>query len=295
MFAGLCAFALTPMDECGIDEAAFVGLVARLAQAGIDSIGALGSTGNYAYLRREERSRVARLAVEAADGTPVMVGVGAVRTRHVLELVEDAQAAGAAALLLAPVSYQPLRTEEVFDLYMEVDRHVSVPLCVYDNPDTTGFAFSDELYRDVARLANVEAIKTPAPPIAEAATRIAQLRELIGTDAVVGVSGDSRAAASLLAGAATWFSVIGGMLPEAALAIVRAARTGDAAQAIEASDRLSGLWELFETYGSMRVVATAAAQLGLTPEVNLPRPPRRLDGAGRERLEQTLTTLALPG
>ncbi len=294
MFAGLCAFPLTPMDECGIDEAAFVGLVARLAQVGVDSIGALGSTGNYAYLRREERSRVARLAVEAADGTPVMVGVGAVRTRHVLELVEDAQGAGAAALLLAPVSYQPLRTDEVFDLYAEVDRHASVPLCVYDNPDTTGFAFSDELYRDVARLANVQAIKTPAPPIAEAPTRIAQLRELIGADAVVGVSGDSLAAASLLAGAPTWFSVIGGLLPEAALTITRAARTGDTAQAIEASDRLTGLWELFETYGSLRVVATAAAHLGLTQQVNLPRPLRRLDGAGRERLEQSLTTLASP-
>jgi len=33
MFAGLSAFPLTPMDECGIDEAAFVGLVARLAQS----------------------------------------------------------------------------------------------------------------------------------------------------------------------------------------------------------------------------------------------------------------------
>jgi hypothetical protein len=52
--------------------------------------------------------------------------------------------------------------------------------------------------------------------------------------------------------------VIGGLLPEAALAITRAARTGDTAQAIEASDRLGGLWELFETYGSLRVVATAA-------------------------------------
>jgi 4-hydroxy-tetrahydrodipicolinate synthase len=75
MFAGLSAFPLTPMDERGIDETALVGLVARLAQAGADPIGALGSTGNYAYLRREERSRVARLAVEAADGTPVMVSL----------------------------------------------------------------------------------------------------------------------------------------------------------------------------------------------------------------------------
>jgi len=79
----------------------------------------------------------------------------------VLELVEDAQVAGGAALLLAPVCYQPLGSDEVLDLYAEVDRHVSVPVCVCDNPDATGFAVSDELYRDVARLANVQAIKTP--------------------------------------------------------------------------------------------------------------------------------------
>jgi 4-hydroxy-tetrahydrodipicolinate synthase len=201
IFAGLSAFPLTPIDESGIDEAAYVRLVTRLAEAGVDSIGALGSTGNYAYLTRQERSRVACLAVSAAAGAPVMVSIGATRTRHVLERADDAQAAGAAALLLAPVSYQPLSANEVFDLYAEVDRHVSVPLCVYDNPGTTHFAFPDELYRDVARLSSVRAIKVPAPPSEQAATRIPQLRELIGSDAVVGVSGDPLAAASLLAGA----------------------------------------------------------------------------------------------
>lgn len=45
MFTGLSAFPLTPTDESGVDEKAFAGLVARLAEAGVDSIGALGSTG----------------------------------------------------------------------------------------------------------------------------------------------------------------------------------------------------------------------------------------------------------
>ena len=293
IFEGLSAFPLTPMDEHAIDDAAFGGLVGRLAAAGVDSIGALGSTGSYAYLTRAERSRAARLAVGAAGGTPVMVGVGAMRTKDVLALVEDAQDAGAAALLLAPVSYQPLRDEEVFDLFADVDRHVSVPVCVYDNPGTTHFAFSDELYRDVARLASVQAIKIPAPPAAEAATRVPRLRELIGDDAIVGVSGDPLAAASLLAGAPAWFSVIGGLLPEAALAITRAARAGDEQRALEASDRLRGFWELFETYGSLRVVAAAAARLGLTQTVNLPRPLRPLEDAGQARLEQVLERLGL--
>lgn len=260
IFAGLSAFPLTPIDESGLDEGAYIRLVTRLTEAGVDSIGALGSTGNYAYLTREGRSRVTRLAVGAAAGTPVMVSIGATRTCHVLELADDAQAAGAAALLLAPVSYQPLHPEEVFDLYAEVDRHVSVPLCVYDNPATTHFAFADELYRDVARLTSVRAIKVPAPAAEQAATRIPQLQELVGSDAVVGVSGDALAAPSLLAGSPAWFSVIGGLLPGLALAITRAAQAADTRQAIEASDRLSGFWELFKTHGSLRVVAAAAAR-----------------------------------
>ncbi len=54
MLTGLSAFPLTPMNESAIDEAAFLRLVERLAAAGVDSIGALGSTGNYAYLTRAE-------------------------------------------------------------------------------------------------------------------------------------------------------------------------------------------------------------------------------------------------
>ena len=75
MFTGLSAFPLTPMDEVSIDENAFSQLVSRLAQAQVNSIGVLGSTGSYAYLNREERNLVTRLAVESAQGTPVVVGL----------------------------------------------------------------------------------------------------------------------------------------------------------------------------------------------------------------------------
>lgn len=69
MFTGLSAFPLTPLTETGIDETAFAALVGRLAAAGVDSIGALGSTGSYAYLTREERARAARIAVEHGERT----------------------------------------------------------------------------------------------------------------------------------------------------------------------------------------------------------------------------------
>lgn len=81
MFSGLSAFPLTPVNEHDLNEAAFVRLIERLVAANVDSIGVLGSTGNYAYLTMAERVRVVRLAVEHADKVPVVVGIDALRTR----------------------------------------------------------------------------------------------------------------------------------------------------------------------------------------------------------------------
>ncbi|GAA2199876.1 hypothetical protein GCM10009849_18050 [Sinomonas flava] len=54
---------LTPLDEHRIDEAGLTRLVERGAAGGADSLGVLGATGSYAYLTREERRRVLKLAV----------------------------------------------------------------------------------------------------------------------------------------------------------------------------------------------------------------------------------------
>jgi 4-hydroxy-tetrahydrodipicolinate synthase len=282
MFTGLSAFPLTPLDDTGrLDEPAFTRLVTRLVQGGVQSIGALGSTGSYAYLSRAERARTARLAVEAAQGVPVMIGIGAVRTEHVLEHAHDAQEAGAAAVMLAPVSYQSLTEDEVFGLYADVTASLSVPLCVYDNPGTTHFTFTDELHARVAALPGVGAIKLPG---AGAAERVAVLRGLVPSSVAVGVSGDQFAAGALDAGADVWFSVIGGLFPQAALSVVDGREP--------ASARLEPLWALFRKYGGIRVVATAAALLGLAGEHNLPRPLRLLDGA---EVRSVLESLGLTG
>ncbi len=77
MFKGLSAFPLTPLSESNIDFRAFAGLVERLADSGVDSMGVLGSTGSYAYLEKRERKRVLREALAHAGGVPVIAGIGA--------------------------------------------------------------------------------------------------------------------------------------------------------------------------------------------------------------------------
>ncbi|MFC9354160.1 dihydrodipicolinate synthase family protein [Arthrobacter sp. NPDC057013] len=294
MFNGLCAFPLTPLAGDDVDEAALVRLVVRCVDAGADSIGVLGSTGIYTYLLREERRRVVEAAVEAAQGTPVVAGVGAMRTRDVLACVEDAQAAGASGLLLAPVSYQRLTEEEVYGLYREVSAASDLQIAVYDNPATTGFTFTDELHGRIADLPGIASIKFPPPAPGQAADRIARLRTVVPGGVSLGISGDWAAAEALTAGCDVWYSVIAGLFPKAARVIVDLAQAGQAGQtgkgdlALEASAALEPVWELFRAYGSLRVAAMMAELLGFVEAPCLPRPLKSLAGEDRARVEEAL-------
>ncbi|MHA1057332.1 dihydrodipicolinate synthase family protein [Enterobacter mori] len=281
MFRGLSAFPLTPLKEGTFDEQSFINLLRPVVDAGVDSLGILGSTGSYAYLSVEERGRIARCAVAHADNIPVIVSIGALRLDDILRLADDAQTAGVSGVLLAPVSYQRLTEDEVFTLYETVTRQLSVPLCIYDNPATTGFAFSDELLFAVAALPNVGSIKLGRVP-----EELSQVRAHLADTVTLGIAGDWRAASALQAGFDVWYSVLAGLFPQAALAI---ARSGNNAE----SERLEPLWELFRRYGSLRVIAAAAEMMGKVAAPALPFPLQAVQGEPREALSAILAELEL--
>lgn len=296
MFTGLSAFPLTPLVDDRVDEGSFAALIARLARSQVTSITALGSTGSGAYLSAEERSRVARLAVEHAGSTPVFLGVGALRTSQVLANVRIAEEAGARGVLLAPMSYQPLTAEEVFELFRTVADSTALPVIVYDNPRTTHFTFTTELYGRVAALPGVASIKIPGVPAdpTRALARVREIRAAIPEEVTIGISGDPFAAAGLNAGCQVWYSVLAGTLPEPATRIAGAALAGRAAEALAASERLDPLWRLFaELGGSLRVIAAVAEHLGLVPERSLPLPLQSLREGDRARVVRVVRELDL--
>jgi 4-hydroxy-tetrahydrodipicolinate synthase len=274
MFTGLSAFPLTPLVNENLDETAFVRLMLRLTQAKVDSIGALGSTGNYAYLSRLERAQVARIAVEHSEKIPVMVSIGSVRTSDILLLAEDAQMAGVDAVLLAPVSYQKLTQDEVYELYAEVCRNLSVPLCIYDNPGTTHFEFSDELYVRISELPHVNSIKIPSVPTdtQQAKSRIEKLRSILPSKVMIGISGDWHAMNGIKAGCDIWYSVIAGLYPKLAREIMLVATSNDLQRHETLNQQLEPLWALFRQFGSLRVIAAAAELEGIVTAPCLPAP-----------------------
>lgn len=293
MFDGLISFPLTPLlNDSAIDVRSFDRLIQRQVRAQVNMIAVLGSTGSYAYLNREERAQVVKLAVAQASSVPVMAGIGAVRARDVLHHADDAQKAGAKAVLLAPVSYQKLQPTEVYDLFALVTRELSVPLCVYDNPGTTQFHFSDELLVALSALPQVASIKIPAltGTVEEAAERVRALKARLPAECSLGVSGDHAATLGLQAGCDGWYSVLGGLLPQLCMRLLAESKQ-PSSQATVLFAAMEPLWALFKQHGSVRVVAAIAEILELAQSPCLPLPLHSLQSEERAKVSAWLASL----
>ncbi len=291
LFHGLSAFPVTPADEAGrVDTDRLQALVSRLAAAGVASIGVLGSTGGYPYFSSPERARALTAAVAAANSAPVLAGIGALRASDVLRHAQDAEAAGAAGLLLAPVSYLPLTDGEVLGLARDVAAASSLPILIYNNPGTTHFTISEDLLLRLAEIPTVRAVKNPAPPDGDFAAQIARLRPRLPEHFSLGYSGDATIVGALAAGADAWYSVIAGTFPEICRAFWEARADPGRLAALDA--RLGPLWDLFTAHGGIRVIHEAVNLIGLGP-VALPRPLLPLPAPVRDEIAAALAAAGL--
>jgi 4-hydroxy-tetrahydrodipicolinate synthase len=82
------------------------------------------------------------------------------------------------------------------------------------------------------------------------------------------------------------------MFPETALAICRAAQSGDAARARRLNARLEPLWQLFREFTGLRLAYAAANLAGLT-QAQPPRPILPLSEAARARVARVVGELEL--
>lgn len=294
LFSGLSAFPMTPTHDNGqVDTDALGRLIDRLTHAKVDSIGLLGSTGTYAYLDRAARRTAIEATVDRVRGTtPVIVGIGALLTRDAVQFGRDAQQAGADGVLLAPVSYTPLTDDEVFTHIETVAKAVDIPLCLYNNPGTTHFTFSDALIARLSQISTIVAVKNPSPEASEVAAHVQRLRALVPPTFSLGYSGDWKSTEALIAGGQAWYSVAGGLFPVPVLNIVRAVQAGRLEEARRLNAALQPLWALFQSLSGLRVVYAAAKVLGLS-DAAPPRPILPLSDHDEQRVREVVNLLKL--
>ncbi len=180
----------------------------------------------------------------------------------------------------------------MFEHFATVAGESRLPLCIYDNPSTTHFPFSPALVGRLSRVPGIIAIKSPAPEPNAIAAHLAELRHVVPEGFSLGYSGDWNSTEAFLAGGDAWYSVLAGLFPQTCLRIVRAAQSGDAAEARRLNAELQPVWDLFKEFSSLRVVYAIANIRGIC-RAEPPRPVLPLSGAAQQKVVEKLKDMDL--
>ena len=178
---GVIPITATPFDAEGrVDEDSIVTLVEFEARCGVHGLNVLGIMGEFHKLTESERRRVADVFIKSAAGRfPIVVGTSHAGTGACIELSQAAEAAGAAAVMVAPPP--GLKGDAaILAHYRAVAGALSIPIVVQDEPVTTGVIMPPDLIvRIGSELPACRYVKLEEPPTP---TKITALRRLVGSD-----------------------------------------------------------------------------------------------------------------
>jgi 4-hydroxy-tetrahydrodipicolinate synthase len=157
-FHGVFPYLVSPIDSDGSVRAEVLGrLVDRVIGAGVHGLTPLGSTGEFAYLNREQRRRVVEVVLEANRGrVPVVAGVAATTTAEAVRQAREFAALGVDGILAILEAYFPVPDAGVVDYFTAIAKAVELPIVLYTNPQ---FQRSDLTLPAIARLAELPNVR----------------------------------------------------------------------------------------------------------------------------------------
>jgi 4-hydroxy-tetrahydrodipicolinate synthase len=223
----LVATALPLTDDLAVDHDSYAEHVAWLAARGCHGVTPNGSLGEYPTLTPEERASVVTTAVAAApDGFTVMPGVAAYGAAEARRWAEQAAEAGCPAVMLLPPNAYRADERAVLAHYREVAK-AGVPIVAYNNPVDTKVDLVPELLAELYHEGLIAGVKEFTGDVRRP-YRIAELAP--GLDVLCGA--DDVALELAIAGAPGWVAGYPNALPDACVALWRAASAGDLAGAL---------------------------------------------------------------
>ena len=157
-FHGVFPYLVSPIDERGrVKDAVLTRLVDNLIDAGVHGLTPLGSTGEFAYLNREQRRRIVEIVVQATQNrVPVVAGVAATTIADAVEQAKMYEALGVSGILGILEAYFPVAEDGVVAYFTAMAKATALPLVLYTNPQ---FQRSDLTLTAIERLAEVENIR----------------------------------------------------------------------------------------------------------------------------------------
>ncbi len=287
-FEGCFTVMVTPFVEGGdgIDVPALRRFVDWQISEGVPGLIPLGSTGEFLSIAEEERSQVVETVVgQAAGRVPVLIGTADEWTDKAVRFSREAEQLGADGVMVVPPYYSSPTEDELFEHYRRIAEAISIPVMVYNNPNTANVDLSPRFLARLAQVDNIRYVKESSGDI----SRVREIDRLSGGRMTVFAG--YHACDSIRLGAKGWVSVCGNIVPRLSADIYNlAVRSETMDEARELYHRLTPLLDAIS--GDLYVSATKAAMRLIGMSVGDPRPPRRpLPEADVDALRQVLSNL----
>jgi len=249
-----------PDGELDLDAAA--ALARHLADNGSDGLVVAGTTGEGPVLTDPERIALFRAVVEAVT-IPVIATSGTNDTAHSVLMTKEAEAAGAAGVLVVTPYYNRPSAAGLSAHFRAVAGASALPVVLYDIPVRSGRRIGPELtVRLATEVPNIVAVKDATGDVASGARVVAEAPagfELYSGDDSLTLPFASVGGVGVISVASHWAGpAFGGMLA--------AYRSGDVATAtaLNASLLESYQFESSEEYPNPVPAKAACRALGLT-------------------------------
>ena len=265
-------------EDLGIDFDFLGRHVDWLVRSGCTGIVALGSLGEGATLRADEKRLVLEACQRALGGrAPLVAGVAALSTAEAVELARVAEAAGCAGLMvLPPYVYRGdwRETEAHFRKVIEATR---LSCMLYNNPIAYGTDVLPEQMAGLARdLPNLHAAKESSADV----RRVTAIRAVLGDRLALFVGVDDLILEGIAAGAVGWIAGLVDALPFESVRLFELARAGRAEEARQLYEWFLPLLRLDTVPKFVQLIKLVQQEVGQGSE--RVRPPR-LPLAGPER------------
>lgn len=213
VFTGAAVAIVTPFHEDGsVNYEKFAQLVEEQIAGGTDAVVVCGTTGEASTLSHEEHLDVIRYCVKAVAGRiPVIAGTGSNCTETAVYLSQEAQKAGADAILVVTPYYNKATQKGLFEHFKIVAESVSIPMILYNIPGRTGGVniLPETVVRLCREVPNIVGVKDATGNISQ----VADLMQLAGGDVDLYSGNDDQVVPLLALGGKGVISVLSNVAP----------------------------------------------------------------------------------
>ncbi len=220
---------VTPFRDGDVDYDTFAETVERQIQQGSHGIVVCGTTAEPSTLTLAERAQLLEVAIDTAAGrVPVVAAVGAQSHHETLDLVTQAEAVGADALLIVTPYYIRPPQRGLVDYYVDLASRSELPLLIYNIPGRTGVNVEVETLERIAeKVPQLVGMKHAANDL----TYVSQALTKLGFEFRIFVGLEELSFPMLALGACGMMNAVGNLAPQKVVQLYDAVASGNLAAA----------------------------------------------------------------